>query len=80
MSSSYSAYGFGSDLGGGEANTASNVGTGSGIFLQKVDADLQFKSIASGQHMNISSTPDGTLILNAEVGKAEIIKYSLIFG
>ena len=39
--------------GGGEVNTASNVGTGEGVFKQKVGVNLQFKSMVSGTGVSI---------------------------
>lgn len=52
--------------GAGEANTASNLGTGSGVFAQKVTTDLQFKSLVAGA--NITLTPAATTITIASTG------------
>jgi len=50
--------------GGGEANTASNVGTaGIGLFYQKLAVDLQFKSLFS---------PDGSVNISDDTGNQKI--------
>jgi len=50
--------------GGGEANTASNVGTaGIGIWYQKLAVDLQFKSLFS---------PDGSVNISDDTGNQKI--------
>ena len=40
--------------GTGEVNTAANVGQGTGIFYQKSNTELEFKSIAEGANIVIS--------------------------
>lgn len=53
--------------GGGEANTASNLGGGEGLFASKVGVDLQFKSLVAGS--NITIVPTATeLTINSTGG------------
>jgi hypothetical protein len=42
----------------GEANTASNVGAGEGVFAQKNVLDLEFKSLIARKGITVSSTAD----------------------
>jgi len=51
-------------VGSGEANTASNVGAGSGIFLQKSGVDLQFKTLVAGTGIGLNPTADTIEIQN----------------
>lgn len=46
--------------GSGEVNTASNLGSGEGVFASKVGADLQFKSLVAGT--GVTLTPTATTI------------------
>lgn len=41
--------------GGGEANTASNLGAGTGVFSAKSGIDLQFKSLVAGTGISLST-------------------------
>ena len=44
--------------GGGEANTASNLGAGEGLYASKVGVDLRFKSLVAGANVTLSSDGD----------------------
>ena len=43
-------------------NTASNLGTGQGIFAQKVGDDLQFKSLIGGTNVTLSADANNITI------------------
>jgi hypothetical protein len=59
-----------SNTGAGETNTASNLAgtSGSGIFSQKVGADLQFKALGTGSGIIISGSGNSMLRLFADTG------------
>lgn len=53
--------------GSGEVNTASNLGTGFGLYSTKVGSDLRFKSLAAGTNVTIND--DGSVLtINASGG------------
>lgn len=60
-----------------EINTASNVGTGAGLFAQKSFYDLQFKSIVAGNNVSVTST--ATEVFIASSAPADTA-YSYQFG
>lgn len=76
--------------GGGESNTASNVGTGQGVFKQKTGFDLEFYEIAAGSSkISVSLVSDdvtidlGTVSINdlsnvtlSSIGDDEILVWS----
>jgi hypothetical protein len=45
-----------------KVNAAANIGDGEGVFAQKADTTLQFKSIKSGNGVNIVSDSDSITI------------------
>lgn len=55
--------------GGGEVNTASNVGAGSGLFKAKVGVDLQFKTLIAGSNVSfVVGADDITINANFTAG------------
>lgn len=46
----------------GESNTATNLGSGTGLYKQKVAEDLQFKSLTAGNNILLSSSANEVMI------------------
>jgi hypothetical protein len=66
----YSIGGGAGSAGSGEANTASNIGGGNGIFSSKVGIDLRFKTIVTGAGISIINTPSTLTISSTPVAAA----------
>lgn len=56
--------------GSGEANTASNLGAGDGLFAQKVGVDLQFKSLVAGAGVTLTPSANSIEIVASGAGGA----------
>jgi hypothetical protein len=52
----------------GEANTASNVGAGSGVFKEKAGVDLRFKSLVGGDNITLDTTDPDEIKIDASGG------------
>ena len=60
-------------LGGGEANTATNVGIGGvGVFKQKTGASLEFKNIAAGSSKVLVTDDTGDNEIDIDIDPSEI--------
>jgi hypothetical protein len=57
--------------GGGEANTASNLGAGNGVYASKTGVSLNFKSLVAGSGMSISNDSD-TITFTATSGSGTV--------
>ena len=64
--------------GGGEANTASNIGTaGVGIFKDKIGSDLRFKKINAGSNKVTITDDTGNNEVDLDVAEANIVHANL---
>lgn len=63
--------------GSGETNTASNLGTGAGLYAAKVGADLRFKSLVAGSNITFDVTSD-SITVNATGGGSGGIDVSAV--
>lgn len=63
--------------GSGETNTASNLGTGVGLYAAKVGADLRFKSLVAGSNITFDVTSD-SITVNATGGGSGGIDVSAV--
>lgn len=58
--------------GAGEANTASNLNGGYGLYVQKVGVDLQFKSLLQGSNITLSADTESILISSTASGSGTL--------
>ena len=74
-------YGDGSNLtgisGSGTINTASNLGTGYGLFTSVVSDDLPFKSLVAGSNISINSSSTEITISSTATGGGGVVGESL---
>lgn len=52
------------DLQGGQSNTISNIGTGIGLYKEKIGVDLRLKTLKSGTGINITNAANELTIEN----------------
>jgi hypothetical protein len=62
--------------GGGEANTASNVGVGQGVFKQKTGVDLEFYSLSGGSNTTVTLNGN-TIVIDSTGGGSSRIESSV---
>ncbi|MDR2432222.1 MAG: hypothetical protein LBD34_00505 [Puniceicoccales bacterium] len=55
----------------GEATSASNLGTGTAIFKEKIDTDLKFKTLKAGGNVTISTNDSEVTISSSAVASEE---------
>lgn len=56
------------NAGAGEINTASNVGSGTGLYKEKIGTDLRFKSLVAGTGITITNNTNDITIDSDAVG------------
>jgi len=61
----------GTGSGSGEANTATNVGSGRQVFKQKSGVNLEFRSLVEGSNVSLTQNAD-TVVIAASAGVAPL--------
>ena len=62
-----------------EINTASNLGTGEGVFAQKSTYDLEFKSLVAGDGVSLSSDANEITVTTVGLGNSESYQFTVTF-